>query len=590
MISVHHLTDFIVPLQKISVNIIFNFTKMRKITILSMAAMSALVLTSCSKLGALTADDVTVTPTPLEAIGGEVPATISATFPQKYMKKKATVTVIPVLKFEGGEVASAGSTFQGEKVQGNGTTVSYKAGGNYTMRANFPYQDAMLKSDLYLRFDARMGNKTVELPDLKVGYGVVATGELARYTVAGAAPAFSEDAYQRIIKQKQEAQIKYLVNQANVRASELKSTSVQDFTKILREINDNQEKLRLQNIEVSAYASPEGRYDFNEQLAEKRQNSSAAYVNEQLKKNKMSADVDTKFTAEDWDGFQQLVSESNIQDKDVILRVLSMYKDPAEREAQIRNMSIVYDELAKGILPELRRARLIANYDVIGRSDEQIQSQFAADPSQLSIEELLYGAKQQDTNLEKQQWYEKAAQLYPSDARPFNNLANLFYQAGDLATANNYLQKAKNLNPNNPEVATNEALVALAQGNIAGAETSLAKGAGSSAYKEVLGNINLFKGNYAAAASNLSESNTNSAALASILNKDYARAKTVLSNIQNPDAMTYYLGAILAARINEPSTLTQNLKKAIQLQPSLATRAAHDLEFAQYAAQVASAL
>jgi len=538
---------------------------MRKnITFLSLAAMSALVLTSCSKLGALSADNVTVTPTPLEAVGNEVPATISATFPQKYMQKKASVTVTPVLKFEGGEVTSASSTFQGEKVQGNGTTVSYKAGGNYTMRATFPYQEGMMKSDLYLRFDARMGDKPVQLPDLKVGYGVIATGDLARYTVAGANPAVAEDAYQRVIKQKQEAQIKYLVNQANIRASELKSTSVQDFSRILREINDNQEKLRLQNIEVSAYASPEGRYDWNEQLAEKRQNSSAAYVNDQLKKNKIATPVDTKFTAEDWDGFQQLVSESNIQDKDVILRVLSMYQDPAERETQIRNMSVVYDELAKGILPELRRARLIANYDVIGRSDEQIQAQFQADATQLSVEELLYGAKLQDEDLQKQQWYEKTTQVYP--------------------------QKARNLNPNNAEVATNEALIALAQGNVNDAEAALSKGAGSAAYKEVLGNINLAKGNYAAAASNLADSYTNSAALASILNKDYAKAKVILAEIKNPDAYTHYLTAVLAARTNEPNTLTENLKKAIALNPALAKRAAQDLEFAKYAAQVASSL
>ena len=564
---------------------------MRKnITILSLAAMGALVLTSCSKLGALSADNVRVTPTPLEAVGNEVPATISATFPQKYMQKKASVTVTPVLKFEGGEVTSASSTFQGEKVQGNGTTVSYKTGGNYTMRATFPYQEAMMKSDLYLRFDARLGNKQVQLPDLKVGYGVIATGDLARYTVAGANPAVAEDAFQRVIKQKQEAQIKYLVNQANIRASELKSTSVQDFSRILREINDNQEKLRLQNIEVSAYASPEGRYDWNEQLAEKRQNSSAAYVNEQLKKNKIATAVDTKFTAEDWDGFQQLVSESNIQDKDVILRVLSMYQDPAERETQIRNMSVVYDELAKGILPELRRARLIANYDVIGRSDEQIEAQFQADATQLTIEELLYGAKLQNEDLQKQQWYEKATQVYPGDARAYNNLAGLFYKNGDIATAQNYLQKARNLNPNNAEVATNEALIALAQGNVNGAETALSKGAGSAAYKEVLGNINLAKGNYAAAASNLADSYTNSAALASILNKDYAKAKVILAEIKNPDAYTHYLTAVLAARTNEPNTLTENLKKAIALNPDLAKRAAQDLEFAKYAAQVASSL
>ena len=560
---------------------------MRKITILSIAAAGTLMLASCGKLGQLSADNVTVTPTPLEAVGGEVPATISATFPEKYMKKKVTLGVTPVLKYKGGEVTSEGTTFQGEKVQGTGTTVNYKVGGTYTMRANFPFNENMLQSDLYLRFDAKKGKKSIQLPDLKVGYGVVATGDLLRGTVATATPALAADAYQRIIRQKQEAQIKYLVNQANIRASELKTTSIQDFVKILKEINDNQETLRLQNIEVSAYASPEGRFDFNEQLAEKRQNTSAKYVSEQLKKNKMQADVDTKFTAEDWDGFQQLVSESNIQDKEVILRVLSMYKDPAEREQQIRNMSVVYDELAKGILPELRRARLIANYDVIGRSDEQIQEQFQTDARQLSVEEVLYGAALQQDNAQKKVWYEKAAALYTNDARAYNNLANLAYQSGDAQTAASYLQKAKSINPQSAEVATNEALLALAEGKVAEAEALIARGTGASSYSEVLGNLNLAKGNYAAAAANLAGVNTNSAALAQILNKDYAAAAKTLAAVANADAYTSYLKAILGARQGDASAVVSGLQSAIQQNPALAQRAARDLEFAKYAAQIA---
>ena len=444
---------------------------MKKILCLSLTAVSALALTSCSKLGPLSADNFTVNPTPLEAVAGEVPATINATFPQKYMKKKASITVTPVLKYAGGETTSQPATFQGEKVEGNGTTVQYKAGGNYTMKANFPYTEDMQQSDLYLRFTAKVGKKYVAVPAVKVGYGVLATSDLLRGTVASANPALAADAYQRVIKQKQEAQIKYLVNQANVRASELRTNSVQDFVKILKEINDNEETRKLNNIEVSAYASPEGSYDFNERLAEKRQNSGAEYVAQQLKKNKMKADVDTKFTAEDWEGFQQLVSESNIQDKDVILRVLSMYKDPAEREQQIRNMSVVYDELAKGILPELRRARLIANYDVIGRSDEQIQQQFQTDARELSLEEILYGAALQQDNAQKRTWYEKAAALFSDDARAYNNLANLAYQSGDAQSAASYLAKAKAINPQSAEVATYEALLALAQGNITEAET-----------------------------------------------------------------------------------------------------------------------
>lgn len=555
-----------------------------------MAAASAVVLISCSKLGQLSSDNVNVTPTPLEAIGGEVPATISATFPEKYMKKKVTIGVTPVLKYEGGEVISEGTTFQGEKVQGNGTTVQYKTGGTYTLRASFPYSDALQKSDLYLRFDARQGNKRYDLPDLKVGYGVVSTIGLLANAVTTSNPSTASDAYQRIIKKKQEAQIKYLVNQANVRATELKTNSIQDFIKILQEINTNQEKLKLANIEVSAYASPEGRYDFNEKLAEKRQDSSSEYVNQELKKNKMKADVNTRFTAEDWEGFQELVSQSNIQDKDIILRVLSMYKDPQEREQQIRNMSVIYEELTKGVLPELRRARLIANYEVIGRSDAQIKKQFQQDAKQLGIEEILYGATLQNDNTQKKVWYQKATELFPNDARAFNNLANIAYQEGDSDTATNFLKKAKSLNTNSPEVATNQALLALAEGKIEEAEALLAKGSGADSYNEVLGNINLAKGNYAAAAANLSGKKTNSAALAQILNKDYAAAAITLAGIPNADATTSYLKAILGARQNDVSAVISNLQSAIQQDPGLAQRAAKDLEFQQFASQVAEVI
>ncbi len=560
---------------------------MRKLTTLTLVAGAAVVLTSCSKLGALSADNFNVTPTPLEAQGGQVPATISATFPKKYMKKKAEVTVVPVLVYNGGEEVAAGSTFRGEKVETNATEVAYKAGGTYTMRASFPYREEMMQSDLVLRFDARLGNKSVKIPQVKVGYGVVATSDLLKHTIGTTNPALAPDAYQRIIEQRQEAQIMYLVNQANIRASELRTTSIRDFAAILKEINDNQETLQLQNIEVSAYASPEGSFDFNEQLAQRRQESGAGYVRQQLRQNHMQADVATHFTAEDWEGFQLLVSQSDIQDKDVILRVLSMYQDPAEREQQIRNMSVVYDELKNGILPELRRARLIATYNVIGRSDEQIVDQYATDAAQLSIEELLYGANLQTDAAQRKAWYERATQLYPQDARAYNNLAKLAYQAGDMQTAAAQLAKAKSLDASNNAVATNEALMALAQGDVAAAEAALARGTGSDTYNEMMGNLSLAKGNYAAAAASLTGVNTNTAALAQILSKDYASAMRTLSNIENADAYTSYLSAILAARQGNSSAVVSNLQSAVQQDPTLAQRAARDLEFAQYAAQIA---
>ena len=550
--------------------------------ILLMASASVLVLSSCSKLGKLGADNFNVTPTPLEAVGGQVPATINGTFPTKYMKKKAQVTVTPVLKYEGGEAVGQSTTFQGEKVEGNGTTIQYKVGGTYTMKANFAYVDPMIQSDLYARFDAKKGKKTVKIPEVKIGYGVVATSQLLSRCNITAATA--PDAYQRIIAQKQEANIKFLINQATLRASELKSVSVKDLGKILKEINDNNETRALTNIEVSAYASPDGKYSFNEKLAEKRQNVSSNYLKKELKKIKMEADVDTKFTAEDWEGFQELVSKSNLQDKEVILRVLSMYQDPEEREQQISNMSEVYTDIKRSILPELRRARLIVNYEIIGRSDAQILEQFAADPSKLSVEEMVYGAnKLVKDDATRQKWNEAIAKQYPSDYRALNNMAQQAISKGDMAAAQNYLKQAANVNKNASEVNTNLALMALKSGDVAKAETYLSKGTGSDTFKEVMGNLNIAKGNYTQAASDLAGVNTNSAALAQILAKDYTSAKTTLSKIKNADATTSYLQAVLAARTGDASALSSSLKNAIQQDATLAARAAKDLEFAKYA-------
>lgn len=561
---------------------------MRKNFYLVMSVAAATVLTSCNKLGDLSADNFTVTPTPLEAIAGQVPATIDGKFPEKYMKKKAVVTVTPVLKYEGGEVKGQSATFQGEKVEGNDQTIAYKTGGTYTMKTIFDYTPAMQKSDLYLQFDAKVGKKTVSVPEVKIGYGVIATSDLLSKTLASTNPSLAADAYQRIIKQKQEATIKFLIQQANLRNSELNSASMKDFVKMLKQINDEKETKALKNIEISAYASPDGALDLNTKLAEKRQDNSENYIQKQLKSNKMESEIDTKYTAEDWEGFQMLVSRSNIQDKDVILRVLSMYKDPEEREKQIRNMSEVFKELADQILPELRRARLTINYEVIGRSDAQIVSQFKSDASKLSIEEILYGAALTNNAAEKEAWYKKATELYANDYRAYNNLGMLAYQKGDVAGAENYFNKAKSLKADAAEVNANLALIALNKGDIKSAEASLGKAAGASTFNEISGNLNIAKGSYQQAASNMNGINTNSAALAQILNKDYAAAKTTLNNVKNPDAYTSYLKAVVAARTNDAAGVNSNLKDAINKDASLKDRAVKDLEFASFQSTVES--
>lgn len=552
-----------------------------------MSVATVAALTSCNKLGELSADNFTVTPTPLEAIAGQVPATIDGKFPEKYLKKKAVVTVTPVLKYEGGEAKGQSATFQGEKVQGNDQTISYKVGGTYTMKSVFDFVPAMQQSDLYLQFDAKVGKKTVSVPEVKIGYGVVATSTLLKNTLASVTPSSSADAYQRIIKEKQEANIKFLIQQANVRKTELNSENMKAFVSMMKEINDAKETRALNNIEISAYASPDGALDLNTRLAEQRQNNSEKYLQGQLKANKMTAEVDTKYTAEDWDGFQELVAQSNIQDKDVIIRVLSMYKDPEEREAQIRNMSAVFQELADNILPELRRARLTLNYEIIGRSDDQIADQFRIDASKLSVEEMLYGANLAP-QANKEAWYQKTTQLYPNDYRAYNNLAMLAYQKGDLNAAENYLNKAKSLKSDAGEVNANLALIELNKGNVSAAETYMGKASGANGFNEAMGCLNIAKGSYQQAASAVNGVKSNSAALAQILNKDYAAAKSTLNGVQNSNAYTSYLKAIVAARTNDAAGVNSNLKDAVSKDASLKARAAKDLEFASFKSVVES--
>ncbi|MBQ8988846.1 MAG: hypothetical protein IJ067_04065 [Prevotella sp.] len=551
---------------------------MQKKNYLLLSAASLMLLTSCSKLGALSADNFTVTPNPLETQAGTVPATINGHFPEKYMKKKAVVTVIPELRYSNGEVVQGNTaTFQGENVAGNDQTIPYKVGGNYTMKTNFAYAGDN-KAEMYLTFEARLGSKQVKVPEVKVADGIIATSELYRRAITTANAALSPDAYQRITKKKQEANIKFLIQQANLRKSELKNNSVQEFVKMLKKINDDREGLNLDNVEVSAYASPDGGYSLNDKLAGQRQKVSEQYVNQELKKIKMNAPVDAKYTAQDWEGFQELVQASDIQDKDIILRVLSMYKDPQEREQQIRNISQAFRELADGILPQLRRSRLTINYETIGRSDEQIIDQLKTDATKLSIEEVLYGAALKDDANEAEDIYKLATRIYPNDARAYNNIATIEYAKGNYAAAKEYIQKAQSVSANLPEAAANLGMLALMDGDIQKAEQYIASATGANGLAEVLGNLNLAKGNYAQAEQDFGETYSNSAALAQILNKNYALADTTLKYVKNPDATTDYLKAILFARMGNNADAAEALRNAISKDSSLAKYAANDLE------------
>ena len=551
----------------------------KKLYLPLLMAMVVALFSSCSKkMGELSADYFTVTPQVLEAVGGKVPATINGKFPEKYFNKKAVVEVTPVLKWNGGEAKGQPATFQGEKVEGNDQTISYKMGGSYTMKTSFDYVPEMAKSELYLEFKATIGKKVVTIPAVKVADGVISTSELVNNTLGNANPALGEDAFQRIIKEKHDANIMFLIQQANIRSSELKTAK--EFNKEVANVNEAANK-KISNIEVSAYASPDGGVSLNTTLAENREGNTTKMLSKDLKKAKIDAPIDAKYTAQDWEGFQELVSKSNIQDKELILRVLSMYQDPAQREQEIKNISSVYKTLADEILPQLRRSRLTLNYEIIGKSDEEIAKLASSNPSELNVEELLYAATLTNDPAKQEAIYTQATKRFPNDYRAFNNLGKLAYQAGNVDKAESYFKKAASVNAS-PEVNMNLGLISLIKGDKAAAETYFGKAAGTKELGESMGNLYIAQGQYERAVNSFGDSKTNSAALAQILAKDYNKAKNTLANVERPDAYTDYLMAVLGARTNNSSMVTSSLKSAVAKDPSLAKKAATDLEFAKY--------
>ena len=551
----------------------------KKLYLPLLMAMVVALFSSCSKkMGELSADYFTVTPQVLEAVGGKVPATINGKFPEKYFNKKAVVEVTPVLKWNGGEAKGQPATFQGEKVEGNDQTISYKMGGSYTMKTSFDYVPEMAKSELYLEFKATIGKKVVTIPAVKIADGVISTSELVNNTLGNANPALGEDAFQRIIKEKHDANIMFLIQQANIRSSELKTAK--EFNKEVANVNEAANK-KISNIEVSAYASPDGGVSLNTTLAENRENNTTKMLNKDLKKAKIDAPIDAKYTAQDWEGFQELVSKSNIQDKELILRVIAMYQDPAQRESEIKNISAVYKELANTILPQLRRSRLTLNYEIIGKSDEEIAKLASSNPSELNIEELLYAATLTNDPAKQEAIYTQATKQFPNDYRAYNNLGKLAYQAGNIDKAESYFKKAANVNAS-PEVNMNLGLVSLMKGDKAAAEAYFGKAAGTKELGESMGNLYIAQGQYERAVNSFGDSKTNSAALAQILAKDYNKAKNTLANVERPDAYTDYLMAVLGARTNNSSMVTSSLKSAVAKDSSLAKKAATDLEFAKF--------
>ncbi|MBQ9751479.1 MAG: tetratricopeptide repeat protein [Paludibacteraceae bacterium] len=541
--------------------------------------VSALVvLTACGT--AVQPEQVKVNPSPLTVVGDQITADITGTFPVKKFSKKAVLTITPVLKYEGGEAVGKPIVYVGESAKENGKKVSYKAGGKYKQTATFDYVPAMAKSELYLRFTATNGNKTVEIPEVKIADGCMATAKLAK--AEDVKPQITADKFQRIIQEMQEADIHFLIQQSTLRNSELKSQEMKDLHAAIKSADTTANKA-INKLEVAGYASPDGESDLNEKLANARQEKAQKYLQKQLKRAKVNTAIESNVTAEDWAGFQKAMEASNIQDKELVLRVLSMYTDPEEREAQIKNLSAVYKTIAEEVLPELRRSRLILTTDLIGKSDEEIAELMKNNPAALHVEEALYAATLTADANEKLAIYKKVAELFPNEYRAYNNMGMVYFAQGNVAEARRSFAKALQLEPTNADVNYNAGIAAMAENDLAQAEQHLGKAAGTEGnLNAAMGTLYTMKGDYAAAKNAYGDVPSNNAAVQQILNEDYAAARQTLAKVAQPNATTAYLAAIVASRTNDRDAVYSNLKVAIERDAQLKATAQTDIEFAKY--------
>ena len=552
---------------------------MRKISFYALLAGLVFTAVSCSNLKPLSQSNFNATPSPLETVGNSVPVTVNGTFPEKWFNKNATVKITPVLKYAGTkESYGSAQTYQGENVSGNAIEIPYNRGGNFNMSFSFPYQTDMLTSELFMRFDAKIKNKSVKLPEVKVADGIVATSALA--SAQTTAPSVADDGFQRIIKQTQDANIHFVIQQANIRSSETNTQDMRSWQQRVQDaFNDPRQNV---DIEISAYASPDGGLTLNERLAAQREKNTTQYLEGELKRRKIDTDVNARYTAQDWEGFRQLLEASDLQDKELVLRVLSMYPDPETREREIKNISFVYSDLASTILPQLRRSRITANIEIIGKSDEEIMEFWRANPKKLSVEELLYASTLTDNDADKEKIYQYVTVNFPQDYRGWNNMATAYYQRGEYNNAKQALDRAALVSPNAAEVNVNKALFAMMDGNTQSAKELLGRSSGANNLEAAMGLLYLMEGDYNQAVDAFGDTKSNNAALAQILTKNYNVADITLKAIKNPDALTYYLMAVVGSRTNNFNDVMTNLRSAITMDKTMATRALNDLEFAKY--------
>lgn len=563
---------------------------MKKInTGILLALTAAFLLSGCSSLNKMKKNasgiKYEVTPELLEMHSGNVNLALEARFPENYFNKKAVVVATPVLKTSSGDVEYKPLTLQGESITANNKVINYKSGGKVNYEGTVPYSKDMRSSELVMKVEASMKTKKVQFDAVKVADGVISTPTLVANEEAGLMTA--PDKFQRVNSENYGADIMYEINKSDVRKTEMSSADVTALKEKVKAANEK-ENVRIKGVDVSAYASPDGELSLNDKLARERSKTATAFFRKELETMKVSKASQDEFfklmsTAEDWEGFKELVSKSSIQDKDLILRVLSMYNDPDIREKEIRNISAAFTELADEILPQLRRSKLNVSVDVIGKADEELLKLATTKPAELGIEEILYAATLTKDVKTENAIYKAATEKFPTCYRAWNNLGMTSALLGDYKTARTAIEKANTLKANDPVVLNNLGVIALADGDYEKAEGLFrsAGGAGSDADRN-LGIINIKKGNYQQAVSNFGSACLFNAALAQTLNKEYAKALKTLDCIANPGPMVSYLKAVVYARQSQGAQMFKSLGDAISGKPELKAFAKTDLEFGKY--------
>ena len=534
---------------------------------MAIVAIAAVGCASPEKMAEM-AESVTVTcdPSPLEVVAGKIDATVSVTYPADYFHKKAILEVTPVIVFDGGEAAMTPFMYQGEKVKDNYTVVS-SDGQTVTEKVHFDYVEGMEACHLELRGVVIYKARTWDLPIKKVADGANTTYMLVGLGGKAGHVAYKADNYQEVIPQTAEGQILYTINSADVRRKELKSESIKDFQAALDEIKANERKT-LKGTEVVAYASPDGGESLNAKLSDKRSKSGAKAWSKVIGGREV-ADPEVKSVGQDWEGFQELVAKSDIEDKDLIIRVLSMYSDPAVRESEIKNMSEVYTVLKKEVLPELRRARFIANVEYQNYTAEELLKLVDENSDVLDEEALLRSASLVKDLDAKEAIYKKAIDKYNSDRAQFN-LGVVYLEQGELGKAEKAFAKVET---KDADLKTAEGVIALRNGDLAAAQKAFAA-AGDTENQAV---VDILNGNYAKAAAALKGTNSFNEALADVLTGNLSAASAALKcNCPKSE----YLRAIIAARQGNKAEVAAHLAKASECE-ALKARAEKDIEFAQ---------